>query len=154
VPGQGSSSSQIPAVVYYQRVDARQLLNFDALPQAANPSILTLDSTIARRRDPSRLAHTPLASDEIPRKGTLIAIDAEFVSLQQEEAEVHSNGTRRVIRPSRMTLARVSVLRGEGTKTGMPFIDDYIHTSDPVEDYLTEFSGILRELAFPASPTF
>jgi PAB-dependent poly(A)-specific ribonuclease subunit 2 len=115
---------------------------------------LTLDSTIARRRDPSRLAHTPLAPDEIPRKGTLIAIDAEFVSLQQEEAEVHSNGTRRVIRPSRMTLARVSVLRGEGTKTGMPFIDDYIHTSDPVEDYLTEFSGILRELAFPAPPTF
>ena len=44
-----------------------------------------------------------------------------------------------------MTLARVSVLRGEGTLTGVPFIDDYIYTSDTIVDYLTEFSGILRE---------
>lgn len=60
----------------------------------------------------------------------------------QEEAEYHSDGTKKVIRPSRMTLARVSVLRGEGPETGIPFIDDHIATSETVVDYLTEFSGI------------
>lgn len=81
---------------------------------------------------------------ELPRKGTLVSIDAEFVSLQQEEVEYRSNGTRNLIRPSRLTLARVSVLRGEGPDTGVPFIDDYIQVSEPIVDYLTEFSGIRR----------
>lgn len=89
--------------------------------------------------------------DETLRKGTLVSIDAEFVSLQLEEAEFHSDGTKKVLRPSRMSLARVSVLRGEGPDTGVPFIDDHIHTSDPVVDYLTEFSGIVGSSILCAS---
>lgn len=83
-----------------------------------------------------------LSPDELPKPGTLIAIDAEFVALQQEEMEFRSDGTKNILRPSHMSLARVSVLRGEGEEEGKPFIDDYIHTSESVVDYLTEFSGI------------
>ena len=79
---------------------------------------------------------------EAPGTGTHVAIDAEFVALQQEEIEIKADGSRETIRPSRLGLARVSVLRGSGVHEGVPFIDDYISTSEPVIDYLTTFSGI------------
>lgn len=83
-----------------------------------------------------------LRSEELPKPGTLVAIDAEFVSMQQEESEFRSDGTNKVLRPARLSLARVSVLRGDGPRQGVPFIDDHIHTSEVIVDYLTEFSGI------------
>ncbi|GJN87292.1 hypothetical protein Rhopal_000240-T1 [Rhodotorula paludigena] len=133
---------KIPAVLFFERVDAKDMLDFSELPLQSDPSILCEDITISKNRDRSMIKHQPFRLDELPRRGTLVAIDAEFVSLQQEEAEFHSDGTKKVLRPSRQTLARVSVLRGEGIETGIPFIDDHIHTSEPVVDYLTEFSGI------------
>jgi PAB-dependent poly(A)-specific ribonuclease subunit 2 len=43
-------------------------------------------------------------------------------------------------------LARVSVVRGQEPYT--PFIDDYIAIDEPIEDYLTEFSGINRNTIY------
>ena len=83
-----------------------------------------------------------LSRDEPLGPGTLVAIDAEFVALQKEEMEVRSDGTKHTIQPRRSALARVSVLRGDGDKEGLPFIDDYIATTEHIADYLTEFSGI------------
>lgn len=62
--------------------------------------------------------------------------------LLQEETEFRSDGSKKVLRPARLSLARVSVLRGDGEKEGVPLIDDHIHTSEMIVDYLTEFSGI------------
>lgn len=95
-----------------------------------------------RNRDSSLIRHQLLQSDELPRPGTLVAIDAEFVSMQQEEMEIRSDGAKKVLRPARLSLARVSVLRGDGVRRGIPFIDDHIHTSEVIVDYLTEYSGI------------
>jgi len=70
------------------------------------------------------------------------------LTASQEETELFTDGSRRVIRPARLGLARVSVIRGSGDKDGVPFIDDYIHTSEEIVNYLTEFSGIQRKLIF------
>lgn len=118
-------------------------------------------------RDKKLMKHEPLTPKELPRPGTVVAIDAEFVQMQQvrsvslhcnlilmvlqEEVEYHTDGTRKVILPARLSLARVSVLREGGDKEGKPFIDDYIHTTEAIVDYLTEFSGIQRTF-YPDTP--
>jgi PAB-dependent poly(A)-specific ribonuclease subunit 2 len=86
---------------------------------------------------------------EHPGKGTIIALDTEFVSVRQPEIEVNSDGDRETIRPIVYALARVSVIRGPSPtfistlEPGTPFIDDYISTSEPIVDYLTSYSGIV-----------
>ncbi|KAF8628478.1 hypothetical protein AX15_003989 [Amanita polypyramis BW_CC] len=133
---------KVPAIIYLERVDLRETLDFSGLPDKINPGILSRDASISLNRDEMLVKHEPLGVDELPQPGTLVAIDAEFVSMQQEETEIRSDGTNKVIRPARLSLARVSVLRGSGPKQGIPLIDDHIHTSELIVDYLTEFSGI------------
>lgn len=62
--------------------------------------------------------------------------------MREEEAEFRSDGTRSLVRPKKFALARVSVVRGSTPMEGIPFIDDYIAITEPIHDYLTEFSGI------------
>ncbi|OZJ05811.1 hypothetical protein BZG36_00878 [Bifiguratus adelaidae] len=134
---------KVPGVLYYTRCDASKIWNDEVLNTKLDPSILLDDISISKNMDPTAQVHEVLSPDELPKKGTLVAIDAEFVAMNQEETEYRSDGTKHLIRPSRLSLARVSVLRGDGEKEGVPFIDDYIATGEPVEDYLTEFSGIV-----------
>lgn len=136
------ASWKVPSVLYFQRVDADEILDYRVLPSKIDKSILTKNMSISRHRDKSRLTFEPLTTAELPTPGMLVAIDAEFVAMQQEEIEIRSDGTRSVLRPSRLNLARVSVVRGDGPRSAVPFIDDYIATTEPVFDYLTEFSGI------------
>ncbi|KAH8117576.1 ubiquitin carboxyl-terminal hydrolase-domain-containing protein [Phellopilus nigrolimitatus] len=134
---------KVPALLYYERIDMRDRLNYKDLTQELDLSILCRDINISPVRDNASIKHELLGVDELPRPGTMVAIDAEFVSMQQEESEYRSDGTKKVLRPARLGLARVSVLRAaDGVKLGVPFIDDHIHTSEAIVDYLTEYSGI------------
>lgn len=133
---------KVPAVLVWERID-RPVVDVASLPREADMTLLCKDITIAEQRDPTLKRHTPLMPSELPlERGTIVAIDSEFVALNQEELELSSSGTRRLIRPSRLSLARVSVLRGQGEREGEAFVDDFIWTKDPVMDYLTQFSGI------------
>ncbi|KAH9457495.1 hypothetical protein Pst134EA_021369 [Puccinia striiformis f. sp. tritici] len=147
---------KVPCVLYYVRKDFNQILDLNKLNLTnlrVDKSILLKEINLSKCRDLNKIRHEVLKEEELPKKGDLVAIDAEFVSLQQEEVDYKSDGTKLVRRPSQMTLARVSVLRGEGSKTGVPFIDDHIQTFEPIADYLTEFSGIRPgDLDLNASP--
>lgn len=80
----------------------------------------------------------------------MIALDTEFVAIRQAEIEMNPEGERETIRPTVFALARVSVIRGAGENEGLPFIDDYIVTKEPVVDYLTSYSGIVQGDLDPA----
>ena len=83
-----------------------------------------------------------LQPDELPKPGTPVALDTEFVDLEKAEIDVKADGSHEIIRPSKSGLARVSVLRGSGEREGVPFIDDYITIKEPIVDYVTQYSGI------------
>ena len=92
--------------------------------------------------------------------GTVLGIDAEFVSLAPAVKEPNPevpDGPEIVVQAARLGLARVSVVRGgvrsvkdgsSGTSSApstnlVPVIDDYIRAVEPVHDYLTRFSGLV-----------
>lgn len=117
---------------------------------------------------PSMIKQRLLTYDKLPKPGTKIAIDSEFVAMQQvrrpallstsddnqlsscgilqEDSEHRSDGSKKVIRPAIYGLARVSVLRGDENEGEVPFIDDHIHTTEPIVDYVTQYSGIKCKL--------
>ena len=73
----------------------------------------------------------------------MVAIDAEFVALSHEVTSTREDGSRVTIIPARFGLARVSVIRGDqGPLEGVPIMDHYISSPEPVADYLTKYSGV------------
>lgn len=129
-------------LVYHQRVDLPPF-DVNAWKAKFDTSILYKDHFAAGVREGVKRDYELLTMEEAPKPGTLVAMDAEFVMIHQEETEVISDGTRSLVRPKELQLARVSVVRGEGPKKGVPFIDDFITLrEDTIVDYLTQFSGI------------
>ena len=84
----------------------------------------------------------------------MLGIDAEFVALAPALKEFRpGTGEEVVIRPPRLGLARVSVVRGDaGSRRRLvPVIDDYVRAVEPVHDYLTRFSGLVPGDLDPAT---
>ncbi|GAM89839.1 hypothetical protein ANO11243_078780 [Dothideomycetidae sp. 11243] len=132
---------KMPSVLAFQAKSSSKVID-DSWKATLDPTLLyQLPRGPFKNPDPSVLR--PLAMGaETPVPLMPVAIDAEFVALSKAEIDVRADGTRETIRPPRHGLARVSVLRGSGKDTSLPFIDDYIAISEPVIDYLTEWSGI------------
>lgn len=82
----------------------------------------------------------PVDIDSLPGKGDLVAFDAEFVSVQEEESTVTKTGSKVTLREVRHALARISVIDCRSRKV---LIDDHVLPKEPVVDYLTRFSGIV-----------
>ena len=65
----------------------------------------------------------------MPGRGTAIAIDTEFVSVEVEDTVVDADGNRRVRTDARQALARVSAV---DERTGGTIIDDYILPTESI----------------------
>ncbi|KAK6463024.1 ubiquitin carboxyl-terminal hydrolase-domain-containing protein [Scheffersomyces coipomensis] len=115
---------------------------FSKIP-SLNSTILYRDHFAGTIREGYKKEYELLTQSDAPQFGSLVAIDAEFVNLRPDEVEIRYNGDKKLIKPKFLSLARLSVIRGEdGPLFGKAFIDDYIvHTSE-IYDYLTNFSGI------------
>ncbi|XP_041365358.1 PAN2-PAN3 deadenylation complex catalytic subunit Pan2-like isoform X2 [Gigantopelta aegis] len=131
---------KVPCAVYYMRRYLTKSYDL-TVKNPINPDIIYNDWGLLnpKRR---KITYQPLSLDELPQKGDIVGLDAEFVSLKQEESELRSDGTRSTIKPSHMAAARITCLRGQGDKAGDPFIDDHISNQEQVVDYLTQYSGI------------
>ena len=137
-------SWKLPSALAYQCMTGRHAVD-DTWRDALDTSILFHAYSINHRapQPPFRLLDP---TTEAPGPGTLVAIDTEFVALQREEIAITAGGEREVVRPTRLGLARVSVLRGgpspDHPDAGLPFINDHIPIAEPVVDYLTRYSGV------------
>ncbi|PSK54749.1 hypothetical protein B9Z65_3838 [Elsinoe australis] len=132
---------KLPSVLAYQVKSASKVMD-DSWKDSLDPTLL-YHLPRGPHKNPSPDVLRPLTPGvETPATGIPMAIDAEFVALSKAEIDLRADGTRETIRPPRLGLARVSVCRGAGTDTGLPFIDDYIAINEPVVDYLTAYSGI------------
>ena len=72
----------------------------------------------------------------------LVAIDAEYVVLQWGNLRPDEPEWMRRQRKPMMSLARVSCVLSKEPGHERVVLDDYVHTPEPVLDYVTQYSGI------------
>ncbi|XP_028929154.1 PAN2-PAN3 deadenylation complex catalytic subunit PAN2 isoform X3 [Ornithorhynchus anatinus] len=132
---------KVPAILYYVKRNLNTKYNL-SIKNPIEASVLLAEASLARKQRKTHATFIPLMLSEMPQAGDLVGLDAEFVTLNEEEAELRSDGTKSTIKPSQMSVARITCVRGQGPSEGIPFIDDYISTQEQVVDYLTQYSGI------------
>ena len=152
------SGQKAPALLFFTREANAEEMSVEAVTEPPVP-VLSDEEFLTLCRSPSiqtnrprvqeDLPFEPLESSELPRPGMLFALDAEFVAYSPPEKVVR-RGFDVEARPPRLGLGRVSVVRGEGARAGVPCIDDYIRSVEPVYDYLTRYSGLVHGDLDPA----
>uniref|UniRef100_A0A8C5IRC3 Uncharacterized protein n=1 Tax=Junco hyemalis TaxID=40217 RepID=A0A8C5IRC3_JUNHY len=124
-------SWKVPAILYYARRNLNSKYNL-VIKNPIEASVLLAEASLARKQRKCHATFIPLMLNEMPQAGDLVGLDAEFVTLNEEEAELRSDGTKSTIKPSQMSVARITCVRGQGPNEGVPFIDDYISTQEQV----------------------
>lgn len=141
---------KVPCLLAYVRRDIGSRMQVDG--NKAEECKLNVREVIGSE---SKNRAVGLADDEeTPGPGTLFALDCEFVMTSRDEAEIWGDGSRRVVSPAKMALGRVSVIRASGPRKGLPIIDDYVHVTERIVDYLTRFSGLKEGDCDPSRSRF
>jgi len=143
-----------PCTIFFSRSDYN--FGVGAIDTSAAPSgtlSTSVPASILTLPSQSSVPCIRLGPTALPGKGELVAFDAEFVTVQLEQAEVNAAGQRVVVSEARQNVARVSLVRGgkrdleEGAAPPPLEVmsDDYVIPSETILDYLTRFSGIVAE---------
>ncbi|XP_030589978.1 PAN2-PAN3 deadenylation complex catalytic subunit PAN2-like [Archocentrus centrarchus] len=132
-------SWKVPAILYYTKRNYHTKYDLH-IKRPVDASVMHTEASLTQRKTDATFM--PLMDNEMLQDGDLVGLDAEFVMLRQEETELRSDGTKSTIKPSYMSVARITCVRVQGPNKGIPFIDDYISTQEQVVDYLTQYSGI------------
>jgi Exonuclease len=105
---------------------------------------LTIPPEVMKTVSLTNGSKSPLAANQMPSnlpgRGDMVAFDAEFVSLQEEEATLTEAGSKVVVRETRYAVARISLI---DCRTGTVVLDDHVLPRERVVDCLTRFSGIV-----------
>ena len=104
----------------------------------------------ARSLSPNTLRPPRSFDFDAIQEGKLIAFDAEFVSVQEEESTLADDGSKVTLQDTRHALARISIVDCE---SGDVMLDDHVLPREPIVDYLTRFSGIVEEDLDPNKTT-
>jgi len=134
-----------PVILYYARRGLNELHGCEpkvAIPMEPLMDRMLNDQSLSHVKEAGHVME-PKTEGDVPGAGDVVALDAEFVKLVKEDAEIRSGGVKKSTqKPEHMACARISVVYGSGPNKGKAFIDDYIKMSEPVVDYLTKYSGI------------
>jgi PAB-dependent poly(A)-specific ribonuclease subunit 2 len=109
---------KVPCILFYQSRKMEPPIAEVILRNPITAEIFMEDKSLAQRGGRKRITFIPLNSEEMPKRGDLVAIDAEFVTLNQEESELRSDGKVSTIKAAQMSVARITCVRGKDNMEG------------------------------------
>ena len=95
---------KVPSILNFAASEVPKSLADLEYKNPISVDIFAEDKNVVQRV--KRTTFTPLGQEELPKKGDLVAIDAEFVTLNQEEAELRSDGKVSTVKAAHMSVAR------------------------------------------------
>ena len=93
---------KIPCILFYTSVEEPPQVKDLTFANPITAEVFLQDRSLAANKGRKRITFTPLSMDEMPKAGDLVAIDAEFVTLNQEESELRSDGKVSTIKAAQM----------------------------------------------------
>ena len=128
-----------PVLVVFRALDDNELI----LRETKNfHCTKSLDESVMNPASLSTNSGVTLTTECIKKyqEGRLVAFDAEFVSIQNEESTMTATGQKEILCETRYALGRISIFDCIAEKI---IVDDHVLPRGQVVDFLTRFSGIV-----------
>lgn len=103
---------KIPTVLFYKNKNYDWNEHEQLMYESPFSSNLLLEEKLVANIEVDSTNFLPLSQDEIPKQGDIVAMDAEFVTLNPEESEISSDGKMTTFKPRIASVARISCIRG------------------------------------------